>query len=269
MKTTALLALALAASCVSPCFAADGFINDASFAAQLAQLAPEVSQAKAIQPKPKDIQYKDSVEFAAVCQAIYRSASKALSEEVHRLWARKLRIRRSWAVVLDLDETVLDNEQYQVETNGIFNPATWDAWVKREEAGLIPGAKEFLDLVRALPGHHIIYITDRTAAQEQATIANMKRLGVLKDEDLLLTKQNSDDNKGVRRRCVEEASDPRCAPYGRLKILALFGDSARDFEELYGEDMAVQGRKSIEDQAGVRYWPLPNAMYGQWQRGYK
>ena len=51
------------------------------------------------------------------------------------------------AVVLDIDETVLDNSVYQARllrdrTN--FNPVTWGEWVKAGEAEAIPGARDFI-----------------------------------------------------------------------------------------------------------------------------
>ena len=57
------------------------------------------------------------------------------------------------AVVIDLDETVLDNSQYQVERSRrwlAFYSESWSKWVQRREAGLVPAPKGFLNRAREL-----------------------------------------------------------------------------------------------------------------------
>src|SRR6056297_1827847 len=47
------------------------------------------------------------------------------------------------AVVLDVDETVLDNSAYEarlIEDDAIFDRETWSAWVEEEAAPPVPGA---------------------------------------------------------------------------------------------------------------------------------
>ena len=206
----------------------------------------------------KDIKYRRSIEYEAISTEVYRLALSAIGEET-----------RERAVVLDLDETVLDNTQYQIESKGAFTPGGFDAWTRRKSAGVVPGAKEFLDKARALPGVHLVFITDRTVSQEADTLENMRRLGLFKEGDLILNKKDRNDTKDVRRRCVETAEDARCQAEGPLPIVALFGDSARDFEEWYGTDMLEKGRRSIVANAGIRYWVIPNPMYGQWETDYR
>ena len=50
-------------------------------------------------------------------------------------------------IYADLDETVLDNSQYQINLfnrSEEYNPKSWNKWVKREEAKLVPGSKDFI-----------------------------------------------------------------------------------------------------------------------------
>ena len=47
------------------------------------------------------------------------------------------------AVIVDIDETVLDNSYYQarlIRDNAVFATPTWDAWVAEARATAIPGA---------------------------------------------------------------------------------------------------------------------------------
>ena len=89
-------------------------------------------------------------------------------------------IDQNLAVIMDLDETVLDNSQYQVELyekNETYNPESWAVWVLKEEAKLVPGAKEFIDIVRK-KGIQLIFISNRMDARLKATINNMKKCKV-------------------------------------------------------------------------------------------
>jgi predicted secreted acid phosphatase len=74
---------------------------------------------------------------------------RALSLQTYR-WAGAALERRSaglaagtWAVILDADETVIDNSPYQQELGRrrlVFDPATWNEWVMRGVAAALPGA---------------------------------------------------------------------------------------------------------------------------------
>ena len=58
---------------------------------------------------------------------------------------------KEYAIIMDLDETVLDNSQYQVQLfkkNETFNQVSWSEWVNKEVASLIPGTKYFIDYIR-------------------------------------------------------------------------------------------------------------------------
>jgi len=212
---------------------------------------------------PKDLQYAHSIEFSAIQTEVYR-----LAWPIVRAAAKKQ--KGKWAVILDVDQTVLDNAAFQkMLGNRPFSEAIWKEWTKRAGAAAIPGARAFLDKVRALPRGEIAFITDRGDDEAAATLADLRAQGLFKKGDVLLTKKDTDDDKGVRRECVEKALDPRCKAQGPRTVIALFGDSARDFEELHGRNMEILGRQDILRLAGTKYFLLPNPMYGQWENGYK
>ncbi|OIO10238.1 MAG: hypothetical protein AUJ52_04695 [Elusimicrobia bacterium CG1_02_63_36] len=217
----------------------------------------------------KEVQWvTDSVEYAAICAQTFRGAFAAVKGAVAEE-------KGPWAVVLDLDETVLDNSTYQIEryAQGLgYTPDSWGKWVEREEAVLVPGAREFLDKVKALPGGKIVYITDRKAERDAHTIANLKKFGLYDGKThLLLARKDKPDNKEIRRACVVSGKE-RCEGIGPRRIVALIGDSVRDMIELHGTENAAKARaEAAADDSpwGVLYFQLPNPMYGSWERGYK
>ncbi len=217
---------------------------------------------------PRDIKYvRHSVEYAALCQQVYNSAwpvvkRAALAED------------RNWAVILDVDETVLDNSQYAVELarkNTTHNREMWNDWVRREQAPAIHGVKAFLDSVRSLgPKAHIVYLTNRRFFNEEPTISNLQKLGLWQDGDTMLTKKGDDDAKQDRRRCVETGAG-RCEKNGPLQIIALFGDNIRDFMPMQGMETATEYRESklaSDPRWGRKFFMLPNPTYGSWTHDY-
>ena len=87
--------------------------------------------------------------------------------------------RRATAVVLDVDETVLDNSYYQarmIRDRTEYSSATWDPWVQEARATAIPGAVEFTKYA-ASKGVTVFYVTNRTANLEDATRRNLVALG--------------------------------------------------------------------------------------------
>jgi 5'-nucleotidase (lipoprotein e(P4) family) len=180
-------------------------------------------------------------------------------------------LKTPWAVVLDADDTVIDNSEFVADLRRRGAPMTgreWDRWVDRKAAKALPGAREFLEHVRAAGGE-IVYITDRPAALEAPTRENLSALGLYKDGDGLLLKQDAKDTKDVRRDCVEKGAE-RCKALGPREILATFGDSLRDHVELYGEAAKHLGGEVENDSAwGTTRFVLPNPLYGQWENGYQ
>ena len=210
---------------------------------------------------------RKSAEYAALCHQTYRQAARTLR-------AKAAEAKSDWAVVFDLDETVLDNSKFFTQPEvadykGRFDDSElWGPWVRRKEAGTVPGAREFIDGVRMMgPRAHIVYITNRNAAMEGDTREVLSKNGLWKNGDALLMKTGAADTKAARRECVESGKG-RCAAFGALKILELFGDQITDFVEVSGPaEMAVLRSEKIPSDPdwGERYYVLPNPMYGGWE----
>src|SRR5262245_43968021 len=121
---------------------------------------------------------RDSEEYATLARQVYRLAGDAVTRLARDNAARP------WAVVLDIDETTLDNSAYQLERAAYGGPSfedkSWSAWIQRREAPPIPGVVGFVALVRKAGGH-VAFITNRNAALMDATRDNLQAVGVWND----------------------------------------------------------------------------------------
>ncbi|MGB1930981.1 MAG: HAD family acid phosphatase, partial [Mariniblastus sp.] len=83
------------------------------------------------------------------------------------------------AIILDCDETVLDNSAYNARNilnKETYSTETWNAWCLEMQAEAIPGSLEFVTRAKAL-GADIFFITNRRDVVKEATIENLKKLG--------------------------------------------------------------------------------------------
>jgi 5'-nucleotidase (lipoprotein e(P4) family) len=211
-------------------------------------------------PAHKQVKYvRDSEEYAALTRQVYRQALAALTTQVRE---RTARTSGPWAVALDVDETVLDNSTYELDraTYGLtFEKNSWNAWVDRAEAGVVPGTLEFISGVRRLGGH-VVYISNRDEVTRPATITNLRRFSLWTDQDRLCLATDSAYTKRVRRSEVIEGKAPCGWPGMATPVLVWVGDQLGDFPAA-GEADADAGS---DEAFGRRYFLLPNPMYGAW-----
>ncbi|TFG63793.1 MAG: hypothetical protein E4H28_05945, partial [Gemmatimonadales bacterium] len=83
------------------------------------------------------------------------------------------------AVIVDVDETVLNNVPYaarMIDARDSYSHETWDRWVKEAKARPVPGAVEFARLAREL-GVEVFYVTNRDADLEEPTVRNLLAVG--------------------------------------------------------------------------------------------
>ena len=95
---------------------------------------------------PNDIRWvTNSNEYKFLCHQTFNSARTMLDNYLKN--NKVYKNNKNLAIVMDLDETVLDNSQYQINLfnrSEEYNPKSWNKWVKREEAKLEPGSKDFI-----------------------------------------------------------------------------------------------------------------------------
>lgn len=200
-----------------------------------------------------------SAEYRACCLQTYKLAKVALAENL-----KAKQTDKPAAVVLDIDETVLDNsyyEAYMAAEATSFSDSTWSIWTSKAEATEVPGAIDFLKYAQSL-GVEIIFISNRYPEELEPTMANMKKLGFpeVPAENFLMKQKDASSCKKERREKVSE----------KYEILMLVGDNMGDHSEIFDErktkgDM-LEETDAIIDLLGIRYIVLPNPTYGTWEK---
>ncbi|MCC6470971.1 MAG: 5'-nucleotidase, lipoprotein e(P4) family [Alphaproteobacteria bacterium] len=168
------------------------------------------------------------------------------------------------AVVLDVDETLVDNSGYQAwmaVKGASFTPGTWTAFVNSETAKAIPGAVEFCKYAES-KGVKVFYISNRTAEEEPATRRNMEKLGFPMggNVDTVLTSREQPDwtsAKSTRRAYVAKS----------YRILLNLGDNFGDFTDAYRGTEAERLKvfEANKDRWGREWIMLPNPTYGSFE----
>ncbi|MBI2686745.1 MAG: hypothetical protein HYX27_10550 [Acidobacteria bacterium] len=226
------------------------------------------------QPVPKQDQnlnatlwVQGSAEYAALATQTYRAAGLALSAALaDPNWTAAYEQTNDFrglpaAVILDLDETVLDNSTIQgrwIKTGEPFTEAAFMAWAKEVRAGAVPGAVAFLH-VAILKGVAPFYITNRlcnAGDPNDPTVKMLKELRIPFSPERLFCK-TAGSNKTDRRKLVTE----------KYRVLLLIGDDFNDFTAVPEsvEDRAKL-QKFYEPMWGTKWFVLPNPMYGSWER---
>jgi 5'-nucleotidase (lipoprotein e(P4) family) len=200
---------------------------------------------------------RDSAEHRALFLQVYRAATAEVEREAAG------RAAGSWAVVLDADETVLDNSLYELEraeAGTPFGSETWHAWTARRQATPLPGVEAFLSRVRALGGR-IAIVTNRSASECPDTEAVFQAHHLAYDV-MLCKPDGGPSDKNPRFEAVAKGTTPAGLP--PFEIVAFVGDNVNDFP---GQSQAI---RELGDDAfapfGARFFVLPNPMYGSWEK---
>jgi 5'-nucleotidase (lipoprotein e(P4) family) len=199
--------------------------------------------------------FRTSAEYRALARQAYQVASDRLPELSNGL------ARQSWAVILDADETVLDNSEYQrrrfVVDSG-YSDASWAQWVNERAAPAVPGAPEFTHRVHMLGGR-VAIVTNRAQSLCGATRENLKAADI--DVDVVLCQAPGVSDKNPRFQRIQDGSAEAGVP--PLTVVAWVGDNILDFP---GMSQAARTESRALAEFGKRYFILPNPMYGSWQQ---
>ncbi|ALO15691.1 Outer membrane protein P4 [Salinivirga cyanobacteriivorans] len=199
---------------------------------------------------------------AAERKALYYQAFNIAKLRVDEILKNKG--EKNSAVVLDIDETVLDNSPYQgwcIENDSTFSSISWDRWVQQGSAAALNGALDFTTYAKQ-NGMEVIYISNRHVSQMDATLKNLKEEGFPNASREFVFLKDTTSDKQYRRAKVEE----------KYSIDLLIGDNLGDFDHLYDKRKNQNAHKVLENQKtlfGNKFIVLPNPMYGKWERPYQ
>lgn len=165
-------------------------------------------------------------------------------------------------VVVDVDETVLDNspfQGYEIRNRKIFDQKDWTHWTSKGIADTIPGALGFLTFA-ATQQVEIFYLSNRGVAEMEGTLKNLQTLGFPNADKAHMLFKTSTSDKEPRRKALLE----------QYNILMLCGDNLSDFSNVFYRE----GKNTIEQvnaaqrAFGTQYIVLPNPMYGDWEKQF-
>jgi 5'-nucleotidase (lipoprotein e(P4) family) len=204
---------------------------------------------------PNEIRwFRTAAEYRALTRQAYALATERLP-----VLSRGL-APQSWAVILDADETVLDNSEYQrrrAVLDSSYTETSWAAWVNERAAPPIPGAPEFTRAVHAAGGR-VAIVTNRADSLCVATRSNLQSAGI--EADIILCQTPGPSDKNPRFQRVQNGTAVAGVP--PLNVVAYVGDNILDFP---GMTQASRNDPRALAAFGRNFFILPNPMYGSWQ----
>lgn len=251
----------LTASLVAASVVSTYFVTNRTMAQQNAQPAPATAdneyQVAAV------LYMQKAGEYRALTYQAFNLAQMRLDADFDKKNIKNLpkeERKRARAVVVDIDETVLDNspqQAYLIKNRLPFDLKTWYAWGEKREAKAIPGAVDFLNYA-SKKGVKVFYVSNRDQIQKQATIDNLKAVGFPDATGDTVMLRQKDSSKEARRAAIA----------ANCRIVILMGDNLDDFANVF-ERKSVADRFTEVDKArpdfGGKFIVLPNAMYGTWE----
>lgn len=227
-----------------------------------------------------------SAEFQYSTEQIYKTATAQLRTALRPGTAALEQEKRGNyaklppAIILDIDETVLDNSPYQgwaLQQGADYSEENFRVWVRMKMAPAIPGAAAFTRAAEKL-GIKVFYVTNRGCdkpatptmpahcPEKADTMENMALHGFARANDpaayMLLGEQPGWSSDKTSRRDMVASTH---------RIVMLIGDDLKDI--LPGDIVNAMRRNS--DRAaykqhlarfGQRWFILPNPVYGSWER---
>lgn len=197
-----------------------------------------------------------SGEYDALAYQAFNGARRAFD-------AAKPAKGRKKAVIVDLDETMIDNTAYagwRVRQGVPFTEETWARWMAAGQARPIAGAVEFARHVNA-NGGTMFYVTNRDARSFQSTAANIEKLGFPGVSAKTLLLNSGQSNKQERFDSIKAEG---------YDVVIYMGDNLNDFGAATYHKNNQQRRAFVEanrEAFGTKFFMLPNPSYGDWVSG--
>ncbi len=207
-----------------------------------------------------------SVEFKANALASYRLAKIMLDRAlIDKDWTAATEQSGAYqgkppAVLLDVDETVLDNSAYEawvIKEDTHYSSKTWGPFVDAAVSKPIPGSLDFINYAVS-KGVEVFYVSNRKKPGEDGTRRNLTKFGYpINDKiDTVLLRGENDWGRKKSTRRLHVAKD--------FRILLLVGDNLGDFTDQSGGSPADRAKvyEQHMDRWGTSWITISNPMYG-------
>ena len=219
----------------------------------------------------------NSAEYQIITEHLYRTATRSIAAiEVPK---------EPWVVAMDVDETLLNNVEYNRRRDLLglgYSSESWADWVKEESATPVPGSIEFVTQILE-KGGLIVLITNRERELDLNTWNNLVALGfpVSRNNTCIMGRSQADRNsvgtqgmindKDLRRNqiatgtanyCWENYPDAQEVWNKPLSIIFEVGDNIKDFSQTTQDNVDT---KDFMERISTDVLLLPNAVYGSWE----
>lgn len=200
---------------------------------------------------------KNSAEYFALSYQAYNVAKFRLDDKLNS------ELNKRPAIVIDLDETVLNNLPYNemlIDSSEVFTQESWSRWVNKKIATKVPGSLEFINYAKS-KNVKIVYLSNRRVENYNPTKENLINLGYPFDEDTLMLLRDETGDKTARRNTLND-----------YEIIMLLGDNLADFSSVFykkSNNERIQSVDSLSKMFGDKFIVFPNLIYGDWEDGFK
>ena len=218
-----------------------------------------------------------SAEYHIITEYLYRTATRSIAAIEAPV--------EPWVVALDVDETLLNNVEYNRRRDLLglgYSSESWAKWVQEESATPVPGSIEFVTQVFE-KGGLIVLITNRERELDSNTWNNLVELGfpLKRSNTCIMGRSQADRNsvgtegmindKDLRRSqiangtanyCWEEHPEVKEIWNKPLSIVYQVGDNIKDFSQTTQENVDTE---DFMERISTDVLLLPNAVYGSWE----
>ncbi len=226
---------------------------------------------------------KHSAEYRAATSQVYAQASRDLTTFVaDTSWSvmpgQSVNPDLPPAIILDIDETIVSNVDFQMSYERPYSNHKRDAWSKTHTSLAVPGVLNFIQSAKTA-GVEVFFVTGRPCEpvdvsddpcpQLQTTLDDLAEIGIRPNVDrVMLSNQKPgwDREKLIRRRLIAES----------YRVIMLIGDDLSDFvpcartKVMASCDLsatALSRQEAVEEYRkywGFGWYILPNPMHGSW-----
>lgn len=200
--------------------------------------------------------YQKSGEMRALYYQAYNLAELRIRE-----YLAGPKPERPAAVIIDIDETLLDNspsEGLNILEGKPYSAERWKAWSDKASARALPGAVEFCRFL-ARNDISVFYVSNRMNTEVVSTMLNLQNRNFpFADRNHLFLKSET-SSKEFRRSVISKNFD----------ILMLVGDNLADFDLIFEDrtrNFGFNTVDSLRNEFGKKFILLPNPMYGDWTK---